>query len=81
MSSILTQMALFEKYGVRLSVAELAAELKLGKGTVRNRLSSGSLPIRTYLDGGLRFADFRDVAAYLDDCRSRASAQGEGSPA
>ena len=50
-------------------------------GTVRNRITSGTLGIPTYVDGR-RYADFRDVAQYLDDCRARASAQaGEGSPA
>ena len=70
--SFLTQAFLLERYGPRLSTAQLAECLGLAEGTVRNRISSGRLPVPTYLDNGSRWADYRDVALYLDDLRSRA---------
>lgn len=73
--SFLTQAFLLERYGPRLSTAQLAECLGLAEGTVRNRISSGRLPVPTYLDNGSRWADYRDVSQYLDECRSRAASQ------
>lgn len=56
------------RYGVRLTVEQLAEVLKLSAGTIRNRIAAGRLPI-CYRDGGRVFADARDVAAYLDGLR------------
>lgn len=71
---LLTTAYLLEKYGVRLTMEELAAELDLSKQTIANRISRGVFECRTYVDGGKRFADVRDVAEYLD--RARSGAQG-----
>jgi DNA-directed RNA polymerase specialized sigma24 family protein len=67
--SFLSQAYLLEKYGPRLSMQDLARVLGIAHGTLRNRLSAGTLKVRTYVDGGTRYADYRDVAAYLDECR------------
>ena len=72
MSSLVTQMIVAERYGLRLRVEQLATLLDVSKGSIYNQLSAGTFPVPTYLDGKLRFADYRDVAAYLDDCRTRA---------
>jgi hypothetical protein len=71
-SSIITQAFIFERYGPRLSVADLAEVLKLAKGTILNQVSAAKFPITTYLDGGQRWADYRDVAEHIDACRARA---------
>lgn len=76
--SLLIQVYLLEKYGVRLSLSELAEELGISINTVRNQLSKETFPIPTYLDGGQRFAAVEDVAAHVQACRARAET---GSPA
>lgn len=72
MSSLVTQMIVAEKYGVRLTMEQLASVLNVSKGGIYNQVSAGTFTIPTYLDGKLRWADYRDVAAYLDSCRERA---------
>lgn len=74
MSSLVMQMIIVEKYGPRLNVEQLAGVMGLSKGAVYNQVSSGSFPIITYVDGGKRWADYRDVAAHLDQCRETARA-------
>lgn len=71
--SLLTQAFLVEKYGPRLSLEQLAEVLHRAKNTIYNQVSKGTFEIPTYLDGGKRFADMRDVANYLDACRERAT--------
>jgi len=69
MASIVTQALVAEKYGIRLSTRDLAEVLSLAAGTIRNQISRGTFPIPTYQDGGRQWADYRDVAAYLDQMR------------
>ena len=38
-------------------------------------ISDGKFSIPTYIDGGKRWADYRDVAAYIDHCRAQAMRQ------
>ena len=72
MSSLLTQAYLLEKYGPRLNTEQLASVLGITKPAVYNQLSAGTFPINTYKDAGKTWADYRDVAIYLDRCRERA---------
>ncbi len=72
MSSLVTQMIVVEKYGLRLGIEQLAQVLGLSKGAVYNQISANSFPVATYIDGGKRWADYRDVAAHLDACRATA---------
>ncbi|HWH75079.1 MAG TPA: hypothetical protein VNV16_12530 [Methylibium sp.] len=74
MSSLVTQVIVADKYGLRLSVEQLGEVLGLKRGTIYNQISAGTFPIPTYVDGGGRWADYRDVAAHLDACRERAAA-------
>ncbi len=71
--SLVTQAFLFERYGCRMDLDALARELGWSKGTIYNMLSAGTFPVKTYLDGKQRFADFQDVAAYLDTKRREAA--------
>jgi len=81
MSGLMTRMFLLDKYGPRLDTKQIGEVLGLSAGAVRNRINAGTLELRTYVDGQ-RYADYQDVADYLELCRSRASAQaGAGSPA
>lgn len=64
--SLVSQMVVFERYGARLDTGGLADLLQIERGTVLNQISAGRFPIPTYVDSGRRWADFRDVAAYLD---------------
>lgn len=73
--SLLTQAYLLEKYGPRLTVAQLAEVVGSAEQTIYNKCAKGTFPVLTYVDGGKRFADYRDVAKYLDDCRERARIQ------
>lgn len=74
MSSLVTQMIVVEKYGMRLDSDKLAQMLDITRGAVLNQISAGTFPIPTYKDGGKRYADYRDVAAYFDNCRQAAAA-------
>lgn len=74
MSSLVTQMIIADKYGPRLNIEQLANVLGLSKGAVYNQISAGVFPIVTYVDGGKRWADYRDVAEHLDNCRETARA-------
>jgi len=71
--SILTQAYLLDRYGPRLSMAELAHELGVATKTVQNQAAQGRLKIPTYRDDGGRWADYRDVAAYFDAVRPQPS--------
>lgn len=72
--SLVTQMMVAEHYGLRLNVEQLAHILGVTKGALYNQISAGTCPVRTYLDGGKRFADYRAVADHLDACHELASA-------
>lgn len=67
--SFMTQAYLLENFGPRLSVSQVAKVLGLAEGTIRNRIAKNTISIKTYLDNGSRWADYRDVAEYLDQCR------------
>lgn len=71
--SLITQAFIVERYGLRLNVDQLAEVLGITKGALYNQLSAGTCPIKTYLDGGKRWADYRDVAKHLDECRELAA--------
>lgn len=75
--SFLLQAYLLDRYGPRLTVAQLAEAIGMPVGTVRNRISDGTLGVRTYKDAGRRWADFRDVATYLDVKRAASEAAWE----
>jgi hypothetical protein len=70
--SLVTQMFVAEKYGLRLDVNQLAQLLSITPGTVLNRISANTFGIPTYLDNGKRYADYRDVAAHFDSIRQGA---------
>lgn len=72
MSSLVTQAFMFERYGPRLGIEQLAAVLGMTKGAIYNQVSAETFTIPTYVDGGKRWADYRDVAAHIDACRDRA---------
>ena len=72
--SLVMQMVIFERYGARLDTDDLADVTKQARGTVLNQISAGRFPIPTYVDCGRRWADFRDVAAYLDSKQREAHA-------
>jgi hypothetical protein len=77
--SLVTQMFILERYGLRLSLDQLALAIGVKKNTLYNQVTSPEFPIKTYLDGGKRWADYRDVAAHID--RMHAKANGEDVPA
>jgi len=70
--SLVTQMFVAEKYGLRLDVVQLAQVLGITPGTVLNRISANTFGIPTYIDNGKRYADYRDVAAHFDYARETA---------
>lgn len=73
--SLLTQAYLLEKYGPRLTIDQLAEVLGIAAGSIYNLVSANQLALPTYVDGKRRWADYRDVATYLDACRARAGTQ------
>ena len=70
--SFLTTAYLMEKHGLRLDLEALSKELDTTPANLRRRISLENFEIPTYMDGGRRWADVRDVAAYLDDRREQA---------
>lgn len=68
-ASLVTQMFVAEKYGLRLDVNQLAQLLNITPGTVLNRISANTFGIPTYIDNGKRYADYRDVAVHFDHMR------------
>lgn len=71
--SLLTQAYLLEKFGPRLTIEQLSQVLGLAKGSIYNQISAQTFPIPTYVDASKRWADYRDVAFYLDACRAKSS--------
>lgn len=66
---------LYLKYDrVRLTVEEVAHELGIKPGTVRNQISDGSFPVPSYVEGRNRFIDVRALGKYLDERHEEALA-------
>jgi Pyocin activator protein PrtN. len=66
---------LYLKYDrVRLTVEEVAHELGIKPGTVRNQISEGSFPVPSYVEGRNRFIDVRALGQYLDERHTEALA-------
>ena len=72
--SLVTAAFMFEHYGPRLNVDQLAEVLGLTNRAVYNQVCKGTFPIATYVEAGKRWADYRDVAMHFDACRARAKA-------
>lgn len=66
---------LLDKYGVRLSMDQLADAMGLATNTIYNKVASGKLRVPTYLDDGKRWADAVAVASYLDEMAKSATIQ------
>jgi hypothetical protein len=61
-----TSEFLLNKYGARMSVADILAELKIPYDTFMQKRSRGTLGVHTYRDGMRVFAATVDVADHLD---------------
>lgn len=70
--SFITLAYLMDRHGLRLDLEALAKELDTTPANLRRRISLNDFEIPTYVDGGKRWADARDVAAYLDERRRQA---------
>lgn len=66
---------LFEKYGARLTTADLGEVLHKSPDVVRNEISAETFPIPTYKDTDAQrspwYADLRDVVEYLNRKRPK----------
>lgn len=71
--SLLTQAYLLENFGPRLNTEQIAKVLGITTRALYNQVSEGRLMVKTYVDAGKRWADFRDVAEYLDSMRQQAA--------
>ena len=71
--SLLTQAFIIEKYGLRLNAGQLAEGLGITKPALYNQISAGTCPVKTYVESGKRWADYRDVAEYFDSVRQQAA--------
>lgn len=56
--SLLHEAIIVEKYGLRLSIEQLSDALGIAKNTIYNQIAQGTFKVKTYVDGGKRFADF-----------------------
>lgn len=71
--SLVTEAFIFDKYGPRLNTDQIAQLLGITKPALYNQISAGTLRLKTYMDGGKRYADFRDAAEYFDEVRKEAA--------
>ena len=71
--SLVTQAFIVERHGLRLTVDDLAKLLGVSRPALYNQICAGTCPVKTYRDGGKRYADYRDVAAHLDACHEAAT--------
>lgn len=69
--SLLLHAYLLERYGVRMTVRDMARELEIAENTIFNKIAAGNFPVATSIDMGKRVCDVRDFAAYLDTVRPR----------
>lgn len=69
--SLLHEAIVAEKYGLRLTVDQMADALGLARNTIYNQIAQGTFKVKTYVDGGKRYADYRDLASYLDEVSGR----------
>jgi len=70
--TLLTRAFILERYGVRLTMGQLATLLAMSEGTIRNQVSAETFPIPTYKEGAARYAAYDAVADYLDDMSKKA---------
>lgn len=70
--SLMLTAYLMERYGPRLGREELATVLGITPRTLENKFYRGDLGVPMYKDSGKLWADCRDVAQYLDECRAKA---------
>lgn len=68
----MTRAYILDKYGARLNTAQLAEVLGMPQKTLLNNVYKGEVPIRTYREGGKRWASYEAVADYLDECDEQA---------
>lgn len=66
MTKLTTRAMIVDRYGLRLSIDQVAEILSISPSSIYNMLTLGTFPIRTYKDGGRRFASYEAVADYLD---------------
>ena len=71
--SLVTQAFIFDKYGPRLSTDQICELLGITKPAFYNQISAGTCRLKTYMDGGKRWADYRDAAEYFDEARKQAA--------
>jgi len=73
--SLMLTAYLMERYGPRLGREELAQVLGVTPKTLEKKIYMSTLGVTTYKDQGKVWADCRDVAEYLDECRARAKVE------
>lgn len=71
--SLMTQAYILETYGPRLNAEQIATVLGITVTALHTQRSRGNLGVRTYVEGGRVWADYRDVAAFFDEARSLAA--------
>lgn len=77
--SFITLAYLMDRHGLRMDLETLAKELDSTPANLRRRISAEDFEIPTYVDGGKRWADVRDVANHFDQRRAQALAAHHGS--
>lgn len=71
--SLMTQAYLLDNYGPRLNAEQVAQVLGITVVALHTARHKGTLGVRMYTDGGRLWADYRDVAGYLDEVRAAAA--------
>lgn len=68
-----TEEMITEKYGFRLNTCQIAEVLGITKPALYNLISAGLCPVKTYLQHGKRWCDYREIARHLDEAAALAA--------
>lgn len=71
--SLVTRAFIVERYGLRLNTEQLAEVLGITKAALYNQISAQTCSVKTYIDSGKRWADYRHVAEHLDALHATAA--------
>ena len=71
--SLLTQAYILDKFGPRLSTDQICEVMQITKPAFYNQISAGTCAMKTYLEGGKRWADYRNAAEFFDVARQQAA--------
>lgn len=71
--SMVTQAFIVQKYGLRLDSKQIAELMGISVPALYNQISAGTCSLKTYIEGGKRWAHYTHAAEYLEAMAELAS--------